>query len=53
MIFYSPVDSGIYKALADGLFRCFEYSRNLDLFCEGDPYLKRGPGFPLLLSLLT
>ena len=52
-IFYSPPDSGIYKALADGLYRCFEYSRNLNLFCEGDPYLKRGPGFPILLSLLT
>ena len=52
-IFYSPPDSGIYKALADGLYRCFEYSRNLNLFCEGEPYLKRGPGFPILLSLLT
>ena len=52
-IFYSPPDSEIYKALADGLYRCFEYSRNLNLFCEGEPYLKRGPGFPILLSLLT
>ncbi len=52
-IFYSPPDSGIYKALADGLYRCFEYSRNLNLFCEGEPYFKRGPGFTILLSLLT
>ena len=52
-IFYSPPDSGIYKALADGLYRCFEYSRNLNLFCEGEPYFKRGPGLTILLSLLT
>lgn len=52
-IFYSPPDSESYKALADGLYRCFEYSRNLNLFCEGEPYFKRGPGFPILLSLLT
>tara|TARA_Y100000287_G_scaffold36381_1_gene27449 strand:+ start:1657 stop:3081 length:1425 start_codon:yes stop_codon:yes gene_type:complete len=52
-IFFSPPDSGIYRALADGLYRCFEYSRNLNLFCEGDPYFQRGPSFSILLSLLT
>ena len=52
-IFFSPPDSGVYKALADGLYRCFEYSRNLNLFCDGDPYFQRGPGFSILLSLLT
>lgn len=52
-IFFSPPDSEIYKSLADGLFRCFQYSSNLNLFCEGDPYFKRGPSYSILLSIFT
>ena len=53
IIFFSPPDSEIYKSLANGLFRCFKYSSNLNLFCEGEPYFKRGPSYSILLSIFT
>ena len=51
--FYSPPDSQHYKELAQSLFDCKKYARNLDVFCNGDSYSKRGPTYSIILSIFT